>query len=65
MVRQLRESGIEVDVMSETFPNGRFAHLTDPEGNKIELWEPAGSDPGRAGGSGHGLTCPRDPHDDR
>lgn len=47
MVRQLRDSGIEVDVMSETFPNGRFAHLTDPEGNKIELWEPAGSD--RAG----------------
>ena len=24
--------------------NGRFAHLDDPEGNRIELWEPAGQD---------------------
>ena len=23
-------------------PNGRFAHLIDPEGLKIELWQPAG-----------------------
>ena len=22
-------------------PNGRFAHILDPEGRKIELWEPA------------------------
>ena len=21
-------------------PNGKFAHIMDPEGNKIELWEP-------------------------
>jgi predicted enzyme related to lactoylglutathione lyase len=21
-------------------PNGRFAHIMDPEGNKIELWQP-------------------------
>jgi predicted enzyme related to lactoylglutathione lyase len=21
-------------------PNGRFAHIIDPEGRKIELWEP-------------------------
>ena len=21
-------------------PNGRFAHLIDPEGRKVELWEP-------------------------
>jgi glyoxylase I family protein len=44
MVAQLRAAGITVDVTEETFPNGRFAHLDDPEGNRIELWEPAGQD---------------------
>ena len=44
MVAQLREAGIEVDVTPETHPNGRFAHLNDPEGNRIELWEPGGHD---------------------
>lgn len=44
MVRQLNEAEIEVEVAPETYPNGRFAHLSDPEGNRIELWEPAGHD---------------------
>ncbi len=44
MVTQLRAANIEVDVHDEVFPNGRFAHLSDPEGNRIELWEPAGND---------------------
>jgi len=26
------------------YPNGRFAHLHDPDGNSIELWEAAGAD---------------------
>lgn len=41
MVRQLREAGIAVDVDPEDYPNGRFAQLADPEGNAIQLWEPA------------------------
>jgi len=41
MVRQLRAAGIEVKVDPEVYPNGRFARLHDPEGNPIELWEPA------------------------
>ena len=41
MVDQLRGSGIEVNVDGETYPNGRFARLHDPEGNPVELWEPA------------------------
>lgn len=41
MVRQLRSSGIEVNVDPQTYQNGRFARLHDPEGNSIELWEPA------------------------
>jgi len=27
-----------------TYPSGRFARLNGPEGNPIELWEPAGRD---------------------
>ena len=41
MVRQLQAAGIEVKVDPETYPNGRFARLHDPEGNPIELWQPA------------------------
>jgi glyoxylase I family protein len=40
MVQQLRDAGIEVEVDATVYPNGRFAHLTDPEGNRIELWQP-------------------------
>ena len=42
MVAQLRTAGIEVKD-PESYPNvGRFARLHDPEGNPIELWQPAG-----------------------
>lgn len=46
MVAQLRANGVEVKPYPEETPNGRFAHLNDPEGNPIELWEPGGKDPG-------------------
>lgn len=41
MVAQLRAAGIEVEVDTETYPNGRFARLQDPEGNPIQLWQEA------------------------
>jgi predicted enzyme related to lactoylglutathione lyase len=41
MVRQLSAAGIEVEVDGENYPIGRFAQLADPEGNAIQLWEPA------------------------
>ncbi len=41
LVAQLRSAGIVVDVDAEHYPNGRFAQLQDPEGNAIQLWEPA------------------------
>ncbi|MDF1852091.1 MAG: VOC family protein [Verrucomicrobiales bacterium] len=44
MVLQLRSADIQVAVDETVYPNGRFAHLKDPEGNAIELWEPAGID---------------------
>ncbi len=39
MVAQLRAAGIGVEVDQTLYPNGRFAHLSDPEGNPLELWE--------------------------
>ncbi|MGB2568833.1 VOC family protein [Micromonospora citrea] len=44
MVGQLRGAGIDVQVDPEEYPNGRFADLRDPEGNGVQLWEPAGAD---------------------
>jgi glyoxylase I family protein len=41
MVAQLRMSNIEVKVDPGNYPYGRFARLHDPEGNPIELWQPA------------------------
>ncbi len=46
MVAQLRERGITVELDAEVYPNGRFARLSDPEGNPIQLWQPGGKDPG-------------------
>ena len=40
MATQLRTMLIEVHVDPQSYPNGRFARLHDPEGNPIELWEP-------------------------
>ena len=40
MAAQLRAAKIEVTLDSQSYPNGRFARLHDPEGNPIELWEP-------------------------
>ncbi len=40
IVEQLRAGGLEVAVDPETYPNGRFARVHDPEGNPVELWEP-------------------------
>jgi glyoxylase I family protein len=40
LVGALRAAGVQVTVGPEPYPHGRFARLTDPEGNPIELWEP-------------------------
>ena len=48
IVERLRaaEHPVEYEGDGEAFPNGRFATLSDPEGNAIQLWEPGGCDPG-------------------
>lgn len=43
LVKQLRENGITIVDEIETFDYGKFVHIMDPEGNKIELWEPIDS----------------------
>jgi glyoxylase I family protein len=40
IVGQLRADGIAVAVDEQSYPNGHFARVHDPEGNPIELWEP-------------------------
>jgi predicted enzyme related to lactoylglutathione lyase len=54
MVEQLRAAGVEVEPHAEAYPNGRFAELADPEGNRVQLWEPNAAalarDPGPASG---------------
>lgn len=42
LTRRLRAGGMEVSE-PEVHPNGRFARTHDPEGNPVELWEPAPS----------------------
>ena len=40
LVEQLRAGGVEVIQGPESHENGKFAWIVDPDGNKIELWEP-------------------------
>lgn len=40
LVEELREAGVTILDDIEQYPYGKFIHVMDPEGNKIELWEP-------------------------
>jgi len=40
LIEQLRQSGIEIIAGPESHENGKFAWIMDPDGNKVELWEP-------------------------
>ncbi len=43
LIAQLESAGISVETRAEWDSEvGRFARIHDPEGNPIELWEPAG-----------------------
>jgi predicted enzyme related to lactoylglutathione lyase len=41
LIAELREKGVTVSSEIQEYDFGRFGWLIDPEGNKIELWEPA------------------------
>ncbi len=40
LVEVLKSEGVTIVDKMETYDYGKFIHILDPEGNKIELWEP-------------------------
>ncbi|MBJ6120051.1 VOC family protein [Pontibacter sp. BT310] len=40
LVEQLQQEGVTILDKIETYDYGKFVHIVDVEGNKIELWEP-------------------------
>lgn len=40
LLEALKREGVEIDPRREDYDYGRFAWIVDPEGNRIELWEP-------------------------
>jgi len=43
LVEKLRSNGVTILDTLETYSYGKFIHIMDHEGNKIELWEPVDS----------------------
>ncbi|SDH60203.1 Catechol 2,3-dioxygenase [Pedobacter terrae] len=41
LVEKLRENGVTILDEIATYDYGKFIHIMDAEGNKIELWEPS------------------------
>jgi len=40
LVKEMRAEGVTILDKIETYDYGKFVHILDAEGNKIELWEP-------------------------
>lgn len=40
LVEELKKEGVTITDTIETFDYGKFVHIMDIEGNKVELWEP-------------------------
>jgi len=53
LVEQLKKEGVTIVDKIETYDYGKFVHILDAEGNKIELWEPYDTQYGKIGG---GIT---------
>ena len=43
LVEKLRQNGVTILDTIETYDYGRFVHIMDADGNKLELWEPVDS----------------------
>lgn len=43
LLAQLAAAGVVIDPHREDVDYGRFAWITDPEGNRVELWQPTDS----------------------
>lgn len=42
LAEELKKDGVTILDSIETYDYGKFLHILDAEGNKIELWEPIG-----------------------
>jgi predicted enzyme related to lactoylglutathione lyase len=40
VLEKLREAAVDIDPKREDHDYGRFAWFNDPEGNRVELWQP-------------------------
>ena len=40
LLAQLKQNGVEILKGPDSEENGKFAWIMDPDGNKLELWEP-------------------------
>jgi len=40
----LIDEGVTVDPKRESYDFGKFGWITDPEGNRVELWQPVATD---------------------
>ena len=49
LLTNLRAGGVEIVKGPESHENGKFAWIVDPDGNKVELWEPKRCDKNEAG----------------
>ena len=45
LLAQLREAGCDVEEKVDESEFGKFGWVTDPEGNRVELWEPPDQPP--------------------
>jgi len=50
LVANLRAAGVTIVDTIETVEYGKFVHIMDPYGNKLELWEPIDSELTKLGG---------------
>lgn len=44
LLQVLKEEGVQIVGEMEEYPYGKFGWIMDPDGNKIELWEPVDED---------------------
>jgi predicted enzyme related to lactoylglutathione lyase len=42
VLEKLRAAAVDIDLKREDHDYGRFAWFNDPEGNRVELWQPPG-----------------------
>jgi predicted enzyme related to lactoylglutathione lyase len=42
LLKRLEAAGVRIDPKRDDHEYGRFAWIWDPEGNRVELWQPAG-----------------------